>query len=281
MKALMLLKPILAASAASAILGGLFFWNKQPPTFSIYYGSQATQEELRGYDVVVLHPDWSPDLALLRPEQKALAYLNVGEADEGKLTPEEEAQIGAKRNETWNSLVVDVRRKEWQDRVINVEAKKAIDAGFDGFMLDTVDSAIHLESVDPAAYAGMRKASIDLIARLRATYPNSTIMLNRGIDIWLDVAPHIDAVLAESTLTGYNFDTKTAFYLDQQTRDYYQEKIGELRQHYPNIERYSVDYWDMNDEAAVRTIYKTQRSGGLIPYVSTPQLNTIYKEPSA
>lgn len=274
-------KRIYLLSAGIAILAACQMLPKAHPRFAIFYDEQTSARSLKDYDLLVFHPDGHPPLDSLDSKQKVLAYISIGEADEGQLTQAEQAVLAVKSNDTWNSQMVDVRQALWQDKIVDELAANAIKAGFDGFMLDTADSAIHLELTDPKNNAGMASAAVTIIARLRKTYPDALIMLNRGMEIWTAAAPHIDMILAESMLTDYDFKAQKAFKHDAENHYRYMAQLRRIKQAYPYLTLYSVDYWDMNDVNGVKKIYQQQRRNGLIPYVSTPQLDTVFNEPSA
>lgn len=272
---------LFACTASLVLLAACMTFLQKNERFAILYNSNATPEQLKKYDLLVFHQDNHPDLAMLRPQQTVLAYLNLGEADEGHLSEEQKTYLALKRNEIWNADMVDIRHPEWQKLVVEYYAKRIMNAGFDGFILDTIDNAVYLEQIDPQQHSGMRLAAINLIKKLRETYPSALIMLNRGFEIWPDVAPYADMALAESTLTGYNFETQTAFPHKPETLAYYQDKIKKAQNSNPHMKIYSVDYWDTADVEGVKQIYRQQRQNGLIPYVSTPMLDAIHDEPKA
>ena len=272
---------LLACTACLVLLAACMAWLKEPQRFAIIYNSNATTEQLQPYDLLVFHPDNHPDLSQLHPEQTVLAYLNIGEADEGHLNEEQKSYLALKRNETWNADMIDIRHPEWQKLILDHYAKRIIQSGFDGFILDTLDNASYLQSLDPEAYGGMEQAAVSLIKQLRETYPNALIMMNRGFELWQKAAPYADMALAESTLTGYNFETQTAYHHKPETLAYYSEKIKMAKNHFPHLKIYSVDYWDITDVKGVKNIYRQQRKKGLIPYVSTPMLDAIHAEPTA
>ena len=70
-----------------------------------------------------------------------------------------------------DNVRVDMRDQRWQDRPA-ARGDAAADAlGFDGVMLDTIDTAPYLENKDPARFAGSRQALRDWLRRLRETLP--------------------------------------------------------------------------------------------------------------
>jgi hypothetical protein len=115
---------------------------------------------------------------------------------------------------------------------------------------------------------------------MRARYPSKPIMINRGSEIWQALAPYVSHILLESIYTDFDFDSQKAhirpFAAYQETLT----KIAALRATHPYLQFFSVDYWDMQDKAGVQHIYDTQRSHGIIPYVSRPMLDALYSPPT-
>ena len=98
-------------------------------------------------------------------------------------------------NPDWpDNVRVDIRDQRWQEMLLREEvAAPDRSAGFDGLMLDTIDTAPYLETKDPARFAGSRQALRDWLRRLREAFPRAVVVAN-GSDALVDVAPFVDAL---------------------------------------------------------------------------------------
>lgn len=250
----------------------------EEPRFAVYYGNEAKPHQFTPFGLLVFDSEYHPELADLLPRHAILGYVSLAEAKPHQEVPEN-LVIGV--NEAWQSKKIDLRESEWQKFLLHDQIPAILDQGFDGLMLDTADTAIHLEALEPEKYAGMKQAAISLIREIRSSFPHAKIMLNRGFEIHADVAPAIDMILAESILSRYDFEKKAASHFPDEVYQHYVTKIAKLRQEYPHLRVYSLDYWDMLDEKGVVEIYQTQRNNGFVPYVTTPDLRSIHTEPPA
>ncbi len=177
-------------------------------TFATYYGDDPGELfTLRGLDLAVVQPGLTTDQrATLQATTELVAYLSVGElgldityAVHGQyvtgadvLAANPEWFLG--ENPAFDSYFADAGNKEWQDFVV-AQAEAILLRGYDGLFLDTVDT------VD--AYAQTREGMVELIERLRATFPDARIVQNRGLSILGETADSVDAVMFEAFSSRY------------------------------------------------------------------------------
>ena len=252
------------------------------PRWAAYYHMQAPLSSLLSFDLLVLDSEHHPKLAPLKAAQiPLLGYISVGEVrdPETKRFLSSSSILG--KNPHWDSYIVDVRDPKWADYIVNKAVPAALARGFDGVMLDTMDSPLHLESTNPRTYQGMSESLIHIVQRIRKKHPNIKIMVNRAFEILPEIAPQIDMLLAESTLSHYDFESNEASEQPDAVYMQYVEKIHHARRLIPNLSVYTLDYWDMNDSTGVSHIYETQRKHGFVPYVTTPNLTIIHHESNA
>ena len=75
-------------------------------------------------------------------------------------------------NPEWpDNVRVDIRDSRWQEVLMCEEIARLMQRGFDGLMLDTIDTVPYLETKDPARFAGSRQALRDWLQRLRKAFP--------------------------------------------------------------------------------------------------------------
>lgn len=248
----------------------------------VYYTDKLPASDFEPYDLIVFDSDHHPPLAPLKAQGKTLlGYISLGEAETYrsyfKTIKKKKLLLAA--NKAWKGhYVIDVRKSEWQAMVLDELIPTILAQGFDGIMIDTIDSVIQPEIDDPTTYAGMQGSAILLIANIRARYPNIKIMLNRGFEILPEVAPYIDMVMAESTLGDWQPKAKKPKLIEMEHAQYVKQlKAAQLSA--PSLKIYSLDYWPANDIAGIKHIYTTQRAQGFIPYVGPLDLQSVWGEP--
>ncbi|MFN2322375.1 MAG: endo alpha-1,4 polygalactosaminidase [Trueperaceae bacterium] len=118
-----------------------------------------------------------------------LAYLSIGE-DTGPSAPWQWSSV----NPHWGGHYVDVGHPAWRRKVL-ARAERALEAGFDGLFLDTLDPPVeHLEGMD---------ARVGLVAALRDLAGARYVMANRGFDLLEGIAPLVDGFLFEAFSTTW------------------------------------------------------------------------------
>lgn len=271
----------------SSLISGLFFsqghGEESPKKWVVHYGENLPVEVYKDYSVVVLEPDQRPPINLLLEQGKTvLGYISLGEVskDRSYFKSVKDEGILFEKNPNWpDAFYVDMRTKEWTNRVINDLIPAILFQHFSGIFIDTIDNAETMEKQDPVKYRKMQEGAIKLIKTIRLHFPEMKIMLNRGFAILPYVAKDINSVLAESILALHNFKTGANTFIKPK---YYEEIVKELKDAQklnPELEIYTLDYWDIKDTQNVKKIYETQRAQGFIPYVATLQLNEIVTEP--
>lgn len=236
----------------------------------VYYSDKLPAEQFAEFDVVVFDREHHPLLAPLKDKIK-LGYISLGEAETYRddFKSLKQKKIFLTDNPLWKGhIIIDIRKPAWKKYVLDVLIPATLGEGFDGIMLDTVDSPVYLENDNPKKYRGMREAAVDLIRSMRERYPDMKIMMNRGFDILPQVASDIDMVMAETIYTDWQPGTKHPVIQPERTYADYLATLNEARRISPKLKVYTIDYWPAEDEQQVRAIYSRQREEGFVPYVS-------------
>jgi len=71
------------------------------------------------------------------------------------------------KNENWNSWFIDARCDFWQNLVFNKMKNLINEKEYDGFFLDTLDTAV--------IYPDTRPGMVNLVKRIRDTFPNAIL----------------------------------------------------------------------------------------------------------
>ncbi|GIW27837.1 MAG: hypothetical protein KatS3mg070_1200 [Meiothermus sp.] len=224
---------------------------------AFYYG-QGKLKQLCRYRKVVLQP-WaytSAELAFLRNSHtQALAYLSLGE-DQPIPSPWHRDA----RNLDWNTVYVDPAHPGWVSSRME-EAKKAIDQGFSGLFLDTLDTV--------TLFPQDRYTMLSLIRQLRQELSGISIIANRGFTLLPDLATLVDGVVLESfstTWTPWGYCILPSYELEYNLSCLFRlQGFG--------LELYALDYADrfwLEGFARLRAMYY-----GLPTFVSNRQLTRL------
>ena len=255
-----------------------------PRTWVAFYGTDTPPELLQNYGVVVVDSAFLGNVAQLkRNKAKVLAYISLGELNAQRPQFEAARQKGLllQENPTWKGAwMVDIRDERWHALVLDELAPPLLARGFDGFFLDTVDSALNLEDRDPVKFAGMRTAAIQLLNKLHARYPDARLLLNGALPIAGQLRGAVDWVAVESSVTTWNFETKTARWRTADEKVWVKTRLQKAQAENPDLVVFTLDYWDPEDRAGLRTIYREQRAQGFVPYVATVALDRVVPEPA-
>ncbi|MBM3617753.1 MAG: endo alpha-1,4 polygalactosaminidase, partial [Alphaproteobacteria bacterium] len=199
-------------------------------TWAVYYTDKLPYSRFVGYDIVAFDSDSYPAFKdQRRKDQIILGYLSTTEAETYRdyYDTIKGMNLFVGKSDLWDGhMILDIRKPEWRKYFINTLVPQVLNKGFDGIMLDTIDTVLYMEEEHPKEFKGMKEAAIQFIIELRQAYPNTKLMLNRGFPILQEVAPYVDYLLAESIRVEYNFDNNTAKYFPQ---DYYENVVAEIQ----------------------------------------------------
>jgi hypothetical protein len=249
--------------------------------WAVYYAKELPASSFAAYDLVVFDRIYYPDFQALRGKTTVLAYISLGEVhgdtDEHGLLTQQQSLLGARS--TWNSYTVDITSATWK-KIIEAQVDDAMQKGFDGVMLDTLDSALHLaDMASDSKGRAAQEAAIRIITDLRRHYPAMKIMLNRGFEILPRVAPAIDYALGESILAQTDISTGQSSLFPALTYQSMASQLLKARAIAPSLKLYTLDYWNIDDVEGLQKIYAIQRAHGFTPYITTPDLRRHTPEP--
>ena len=204
-----------------------------------------------------------------------LAYLRVGEADPRR--PYWPAVRGKsfliEPNPEWpDNIRVDVRDAHWQEVLLRDEVPRLMKLGFDGLMLDTIDTAPYLENKDPGRFAGSRQALRDWMRRLRESFPRAVVIANGGAAL-VDAAPFVDGFVIEGVFSIFDQGRRVYRATTDAERTWKLGAIARAR----DVARkpvFSIEYADVGDVALSRWAFQESVRHGFRPYVGVRDLNT-------
>ncbi|MBL9151236.1 MAG: endo alpha-1,4 polygalactosaminidase [Verrucomicrobiales bacterium] len=241
------------------------------------YSARPNPDHLLAYGLNIIHPTAEADLAAgQRLGNRYLAYLSVVEiaAD----APYREAALATgirpvMKNPLWAADLADPADPRWRAFVIEQLARPAAERGFDGFLLDTVDSLRLIESQAPDRAAASRDGLIALIKELRTAFPDKQLVLNRGFDLLATLGREtVDGVLVESVRHTYDPATRECRPVEANvTRTLTAEIQKAIAAGHPV---YAVDYLPRAAAPAeVAAANRALREFGAVPFLTTPELD--------
>jgi len=235
--------------------------------YVVYYG-RGEAEALSRYGLAIVQPDTltAEELAgVHRSATLVVAYLSVGEAEperawfkDGRV---DQAWILGK-NENWGSFFVDASQPGWQKLMVDL-AGEFIRQGFDGIFLDTVDT------VD--IYPKTRPGMLALIRQLRAAYPQSLLVMNRGFSVVDQLSGDLDAVMFEDLSTTYNFESQQYAYADDSGTAAQMAALSKKT----GLPILALDYAPPDNPGMAYRAVQVSRGYGFIPAVSVINLDKI------
>ena len=211
-----------------------------------------------------MEADAIDNIYAIRYPKKMVAYVSVGEIEPWRTTktPYKKSWVISK-NKTWDSLIADLRNKEYQEFIFERVAllyKK----GYRNFFLDTMD-AYHVTAKDKELFKHQQKALIEIIHKLHKKYPKSKLILNRGFELLDEIHDDVTAVVAESLLSRYDHANKK--YIDVPKADYewLLARLKEAKEY--GLDAISIEYSDGSSKKR-REIAKKIKKLGITPYVT-------------
>jgi uncharacterized protein (TIGR01370 family) len=230
----------------------------------------------QGTQMVVLSGDPRIPLRDLPRDTIRLAYLSVGEADPRRDYWNEVrgAPFLVEPDPSWPENVrVDVRDPTWQAVLLDQEIPRLLALGFDGLMLDTIDTAPYLEAKDRVRFAGMQAALRDLLRTIHQRFPKAPLIAN-GTEALVDAAPFVDGFVIEGVFATYDFGRRLYRETTQQERSWKLAQIDRARAVAPRPV-FTIEYADVGDAALAAWATTQSEQHGFRPYVTVKDLNML------
>jgi hypothetical protein len=231
-----------------------FCMDKNP--LLIYYGSELTRAKAEQFDNVVLEPTHYSDVSSWNTT--TYGYLSIGEIhkDRSWYFLMQKTGVLLAPNPNWpDSRYTSWKTNLWPNYILSFLIPDLIRKGYKGVFLDTMESALSQDL--------SQEQALDFLQKIKQKWPQFKVFLNRSFSVAKE-AP-IDAVLLESTLSDYNFKSKT-YELIQNPQSFVFHK---------SIKVFSLDYWLPEDKQSIFSIYRKALDRGYLPLISTLDLQTV------
>ncbi|WP_353434304.1 endo alpha-1,4 polygalactosaminidase [Sphingomonas faeni] len=252
--------------------------------WGIDYGATTDPALARACALLVLEPHHARPIAPLRgPGSILLGYVSFGEVERGRpyFAALDKAGALSAANPNWpDARLADLRHPAWRAAVLDRLVPAILALGYDGIFIDTMDNAEAMERQDPVANTGMVAAGATLIAAVRARFPKTRIMLNRGYALLPNVAPKIDYLLGEAMASRWNFAAKRYELLSESDWAWQAGRLRAARARNSALALMTLDYWNPADTTQIAALYARERAAGFSPYVATLALDRLMPEPT-
>lgn len=245
--------------------------------WAVYYGAPVSKAALQPFDLVVLEPDQPWHLPAVRHDhQRLLAYLSLGEVHRSRpyyadLAAAPDTVLGQNRH--WpDAMIVDPRSTAWRDILLQDVAPAILAKGYDGFFLDTLDTACDLEA--DGHHPGAVEAAAGLVLALKAQFPEALLVTNGGAALLPRVAPALAALGTESIATDYRHEPVTYQLRDEAG---VKQRLAPLQTvaQANGLPILVVEYADPARADQARAAAAKARQLGLIPYVADIGLGLV------
>jgi uncharacterized protein (TIGR01370 family) len=230
----------------------------------------------RDAQMVVLTGDPRERLGELPEGTVRLGYLSVGEADRNRREADGVRGQGflVEPNPDWpDNVRVDIRDPRWQELLLEREVPRLLARGFDGLMLDTIDTAPYLEAKDRARFRGSREALRHWLGRLRARFPHAVVIANATLAL-PDAAPYVDGFVVEGLFATYDFGLRRYRATTGTEQAWKLAQIERARRIAPRPV-FTIEYADVGDVALGSWAEAESARYGFHPYVTVKDLNAL------
>jgi len=246
---------------------------EKPHTWLCYYGDTFGFRHYAAFDLVVFDGRNHPPLKRRNGGSPTyLGYLNLGEIDlvDPLWSRAEGKSYLVKKNNDWDSWIVDIRDPAWQSLIFDHAIKDILPRGFDGLFIDTIDSSLSLQ------LDGTEDAVLHIIRKIKETYPGKLLAVNRGLPVLPRIAPFLDFVVVEDLYSCYSFDERRYMKVTRETRDILLKQVADGLKVVPDLTVLTIDYAGPGQSRLAEEAIAFSRSRGFVPYVSTYTLDQIF-----
>ena len=245
-----------------------------------YYGDDRRVLDVDGYQLLILESEAIGDVS---DEDKAgrlcVAYMSVGEAEQNRWFWRDikDRQWVLDVNPDWpDARRVDPRSVEWQRLLIDEVAANILAAGYDGFLLDNVDTPEFLMRTEPELYKGAEDAMAGIIRGLRERYPGAVIIANGGLGVVPGVAGSLDAMMYEGTVSSWRrLDNGTFAYgeIAPKQKTWLRPRLARVKS--AGLPVLALEYANPGDPAGMKKVWEEVVKAGNNPYISQRDLDTF------
>jgi hypothetical protein len=249
------------------------FASLQSKSAIVYYGDNISYPLVGIHDYIIIDPDYTKvhTTGFKTYSNNMYAYVSINEYHESRSYAKDIDKswiIGS--NSSWESKILNITDKGYQDFLLNKVIKKLHKKGFKNFFFDTMDS-YQLANVSDKEKIYLRNGVINFIKRFKKLYPNSKLIVNRGFEMIDYIYPYLEAMLFESYYYGIDSSTMKYKEVSESDREWLDLKLKKVKKyHIPII---ALDYIPHNEKDKIKKDIKALINKGFIPYIAEKELN--------
>jgi len=249
----------------------------QMQSTAVFYAADLPVDLLGQFQRVIVEADNVKPAELQALHQggaKVLAYISLGE-----ISPSRKwyAQVKPSwilgKNRVWDSEIMDLANPDWQQFIITQLVAPLAKQGYDGLFMDTLDSFQLLAKTDEARHR-QANALADLLRNIRKEYPQMKLVANRGFDVMPQVAPLLDAVLAESLYASWDNAHQVFKPTPASDTEWLLKKLKGIQTQF-GMEIIVLDYLPPTQRAAAHKLAKRIQAQGFVPWISVAALDSM------
>jgi uncharacterized protein (TIGR01370 family) len=162
-------------------------------------------ESIKGYKTLIVEPKHylpSNIRVFKKQNEEIYAYISFGEVNTNADHYTKVARYTTGKNEQWDSHYLNLESPKTVKVLLDLVAQ-IFASGYDGIFMDNIDNFTQY-----GPQKGQHDAVIQLIKKIKATYPTKKLMQNAGLELVPETAPFISSVAIESIASHYDFDKK-------------------------------------------------------------------------
>jgi uncharacterized protein (TIGR01370 family) len=245
------------------------------PSAMLFYGSPVPLELLSRFDMVIVEPEYLADpTALSSSGSDVFAYISVGEINHSRSWHSDipgSWLLGV--NKDWSTSIVNLDEPGWQDHLLSKQMQPLWNAGYRGFFLDTLDS-YQISTLNTALRKRQRKALIKIVQAMHERFPGVKIIVNRGFDLFPDIADLVVGVAAESLFKRWDASQSKYTDVPDEDRKWLSDQLSRLKSEH-NLQVLVIDYLPYSRRDEARDIAKKISALGFIPIVTNYSMDMI------
>ena len=242
-----------------------------------YYGNGVIPA-LANFDVVDIDVEdgaanyQADDVAALKARGKlVVSYLNIGSAEPFRSYWASVEAYSLGKYPGWPEFYMDVSKSGYRDVILNSVVPQLVAKGIDGLFLDNVDAGSNLRR--PAVTAGI----VELVRQIHAMHP-SLVLIAQSSNLRVLTERGADGRQFYQYVNGLAREEVSATYQGGYHRVPAAESDAMLRTlaawRGKGLTVFTLDYADSPELA--RYAIARSRAHGLVPYVSTKQLDQVF-----
>jgi len=242
--------------------------------------NEVREEEALKFDMAIFDADAHPPLESLKGKMLLIGYVSAGEAESYRFYWEKikGAPWILGENPDWKeNYRVDVRSAAWQELLLEEVIPGVMAQGFDGIMLDTLDTADYLEETFPGKYPGAKKAMAGLVRQIRRKYPGLLLISNNGFSVLEEIAPSLNGMLVEDVYRMPDFTKGGYGEVPEEDRRYKVEILNKIQKS-RKLPVFNVDYTAQEDKKNIRECIQKSKALGFKPYIAEKNLSKLYRQ---